>query len=148
MAGSSSGIVTCTLETPITGFSIPPFSAGDEVFVEGVELFGEAGIGSQTSSAAGIDTTGTGYNSKNYNFQFFKVEEFVNSNPAVLKYSITGLTTNPGVAKTFQSGYATIVNKDNYPVFEAIQERGKFLLNETVLVSINDQFMDLSLIHI
>ena len=142
MAGSSSGIVTCTLETPITGFGIAPFAAGDEVFVEGVELFGEAGIGSQTSSAVGIDTTGTGYNSKNYNFQFFRVEEFVNSNPAVLKYSITGLTTNPGVAKTFQSGYATIVNKDNYPVFEAIQERGKFLLNETVLVSINDQFMD------
>ena len=135
------GIVTCTLETPIGGFRITPFETGDEVFVEGVELFGEAGIGTQSNNSVGIATGGDGYNSANYQFRFFKVEEFVNSDPAVLKYSIAGLTTNPGIAKTFQSGYANIVNKRNYPVLEAVQERGRFIVNEPILVKENGIFL-------
>ena len=135
------GIVTCTLETPIGGFRVSPFETGDEVFVEGVELFGEAGIGTQSNDSVGVATGGDGYNSANYQFRFFKVQEFVNSDPAVLKYSIAGLTTNPGIAKTFQSGYANIVNKRNYPVLEAIQERGRFIINEPILVEENGIFL-------
>ncbi len=147
MAGSFSGIITCTLETPITGFITPPFANGDEVFVEGVELYGEAGIGTQGNiGSAGIDTGGTGYNSENYQFQFFKVENYTNSNPAVVEYSVAGLTTNPGVAKTFQSGYANIINKSNYPVFEVVQKRGKFLLNENLLLEENGLFLSKDLV--
>tara|TARA_B100000214_G_scaffold375344_1_gene361268 strand:+ start:1906 stop:16431 length:14526 start_codon:yes stop_codon:yes gene_type:complete len=142
MAGSSSGIVTCTLETPIAGFDVPPFTSGDEVFVEGVELFGEAGIGTQgNAGASGIDTGGTGYNSQNYQFNFFRVEKFTNSNPAVLEYSIAGLTTNPGIAKTFQSGYASIINKSNYPIFDVVQERGKFTINEPLFIEQSGSFI-------
>ena len=143
MAGSWSGIVTCTLETPITGFIKPPFANGDEVFVEGVDLFGASGIGTQGNvGSSGIDTTGTGYNSKDYQFKFFKVENFTNSNPAVLEYSLAGLTTNPGIAKTFQSGYANIINKSNYPAFEVIQERGTFTINETLYIEQNGKFVE------
>ena len=137
MLGGASGIVTCVLETPLNGFSNQPFKVGDEIFVEGVELFGEAGIGTQQASTSGINTEafdGDGYNSENYDFRFFKVVEYTPSNPAVLKYSIAGLTTNPGIAKTFQSGYATIVNKNNYPEFEVVQQRGRFLENEQLYV--------------
>ena len=141
MEGGGSGIVTCTLETPIGGFRVAPFETGDEVFVEGVELFGEAGIGTQSNVSAGVATGGDGYNSSNYQFRFFKVQDFVNSDPAVLKYSITGLTTNPGIAKTYQSGYANIVNKKNYPILEAVQERGEFIINEPLLVEENNKFI-------
>ena len=141
MEGGGSGIVTCTLETPIGGFRVSPFETGDEVFVEGVELFGEVGIGTQSNVSAGVYTGGDGYNSSNYQFRFFKVEDYINSDPAVLKYSIAGLTTNPGIAKTYQSGYANIVNKKDYPILESVQERGNFIINEPILVEENDKFL-------
>ena len=143
MTGGGSGIVTCVLETPINGFVNPPFTTGDEIFVEGVELFGEAGIGTQTNTnSSGIATGGDGYNSANYQYRFFKVDDYVNSNPAILKYSIAGLTTNPGIAKTYQSGYANIINRKNYPVFDVVQERGLLLLNESILVKGTDKFIE------
>ena len=134
MTGGGSGIVTCILSTPINGFTTPPFAIGDEIFVEGIELFGESGIGTQTSSSVGVATGGDGYNSSDYQYRFFKVDDFVNSNPAVLKYNLIGLSTNPGIAKTFQSGYANIINRSNYPVLESIQERGSFETNERLFV--------------
>ena len=147
MTGGGSGIVTCILETPINGFVNPPFATGDEIFVEGVELFGEAGIGTQTNTnSSGIATGGDGYNSANYQYRFFKVDDYTNSNPAVLKYSVAGLTTNPGIAKTYQSGYANIINRKNYPVFEVIQERGLLLVNESVLVEEGNTFIERGLV--
>ena len=143
MTGGGSGIVTCVLETPINGFVDPPFAVGDEIFVEGVELFGEAGIGTQgNTNSSGIATGGDGYNSSNHQYRFFKVDDYINSNPAVIKYSLVGLTTNPGIAKTFQSGYANIINKDNYPTFEVIQERGSFKLNEVLHIEQNGKFIE------
>ena len=116
---SNSCVATCILSTPILGFTSPLFQSGDEVFVEGIEMIGD----------------GTGYNSENYDYRFFKVDSYANSNPAILTFSIVddlgvGLSTNPGIAKTFQSGYASIVNKKYYPVINVIKKRGEFLLNE------------------
>ena len=59
---------------------------------------------------------------------------------------MAGLTTNTGIAKTFQSGYAFIINKNNYPIIEPIQTRGEFELNETLLV--NSVNTDLSVVEI
>jgi hypothetical protein len=127
-----SGVVTCTLETPILGFTTPLFEDDDEIFVEGIELIG---------------TDGQGYNSENYNYRFFKVDSFVNSNPAVLTFSLVdedgvGLTTNPGIAKTNQSGYANIINKKDYPNIEVIQSRLSFELNETLFVDSGSGFVE------
>ena len=60
------------------------------------------------------------------------------TSPAQLTFQVVGedgvgLTTNPGIAKTFQSGYATIVNKNDYPDIKVIQERSKFIINEALL---------------
>jgi hypothetical protein len=131
---SNSGVATCTLKTPILGFSTPQFSDGDEIYVEGIELIG----------------SGTGYNSKNYDYRFLKVQSYINSNPAKLTFALVddagvGLTTNPGIAKTFQSGYATIVNKSNYPVINVIKKRGQFALNETLFVDIGTGFFETDL---
>ena len=128
---SNSGVATCTLSTPILGFTSPLFQAGDEVFVEGVELIG----------------SGTGYNSENYDYRFFRVDSYVNSNPAILTFSVVdelgvGLSTNPGIAKTYQSGYATIINKNYYPVIDVIKKRGEFSLNEQLFVDSGSGFAE------
>ena len=134
MITSNSGVATCTLKTPILGFVTPQFADGDEIFVEGIELVG----------------SGSGYNSKDYNYRFFKVQTYVNSNPAQLTFSLVddsgvGLTTNPGIAKTFQSGYATIVNKSNYPIINVIKKRGSFSLNEELFVDTGTGFFETDL---
>lgn len=129
---SNSGVATCTLATPILGFTSPSFKEGDEVFVEGIEI---------------IDNSGTGYNSEDYEYRFFKVNSYVNSNPAILTFSVVdelgvGLSTNPGIAKTFQSGYASIINKKYYPVINVIKKRGEFFLNEKLFVDSGSGFFE------
>ena len=129
--GGPSGIVTCTLATPVLGFTTYPFAVGDRIFVENVEL---------------IDSTsGTGYNSADYQYRFFTVSAFTSSIPNRVEFNLVtddgvGLTTNPGIAKTFQSGYATIVNASNYPSFEVIQQRALFALGEQLYVDSGNGF--------
>ncbi len=126
MLSGPSGIATCILETPTLGFNISPFAIGDKVFVEGIE-----------QAVPGI---GTGFNSADYDYRFFEVIDYANTSPAVLTFEIlddngVGLTTNAGIAKTYQNGYATIINSNNYPQIDAIQERGVFEKNERLYVS-------------
>ena len=128
MQTSSSGLVTCFLETPMNGFVDPqPFAIGDEIFVEGIQRIGEIGVGA-TQGGISTNTTvdGDGFNSENYNYNFFEITDYIAGAQAILKFNLAGLTTNTGIAKTFQSGYASIINKSNYPVIEPIQTRGVF----------------------
>jgi hypothetical protein len=135
MTTSNSGVATCTITTPILGLTAALFENGDYIFVEGVEL---------------SSPTGSGYNSENYNYTFFRVDEFINSNPAILKFSLVdengvGLTTNPGIAKTSQSGYATIINKKNYPDITVVQKRAFFEENEQLYVDNGTGFFSVDL---
>ena len=41
---SATGIVTCTLVTPILGFSTAPFSVGEEIFVEGIQQYEHSSV--------------------------------------------------------------------------------------------------------
>ena len=126
MSSSQSGVATCILETPTLGFNIAPFAVGDKIFVEGVE-----------QAVSGV---GNGYNSADYDYRLFEVTDYANTSPAKLIFKIldengVGLTTNPGIAKTYQNGFATIVNSNNYPEIDVIQERGVFAKNEKLYVS-------------
>ena len=116
---SPAGIVTCFLTTPLTGFTTAVFATGDKIFIENIQK---------------NDSTGTGFNSADYGYRFFTVSNYVNSNPARLEFSVAGLTTNAGLAKTSQSSYAFVVNQNDYPIFEPIQGFSKFLLDEQILV--------------
>ena len=121
----------------MNGFVDPqPFAIGDEIFVEGIQRIGEIGVGA-TQGGISTNTTveGDGFNSENYNYQFFEITDYIAGTQAILKFNLAGLTTNPGIAKTFQSGYASIINKLNYPIIEPIQTRGEFELNETLIVN-------------
>ena len=79
-------------------------------------------------------------------YKFFDVTDYIKGTPSQLVFSIAGLTTNPGIAKTFQSGYATLVNQKNYPNIRAIQKRGVFELNERL--NVGNQKTDFSVVEI
>jgi hypothetical protein len=133
VASSSSGIVTCSLVTPITGFGIEPFTIGDRIFVEGI----------QKNS---ID--GDGFNSADYGYQFFTVSNYINSGTDLqrkLEFNVSGLTTNPGIAKTVQESYSSIVNYKNYPKFEVLQSFSEFFVDEKILVKNGNEFIDVDL---
>ena len=132
----NAGVVTCFLDTPTNGFIVEPFSIGDKVFVEGIVRVGEAGIGAtQGGITTNTTVTGDGFNSENHNYEFFDVQDYIAGTPSQLVFSLAGVTTNPGIAKTFQSGYATLINKNNYPVLRPVQSRGVFDLNEPLTVN-------------
>ena len=129
--GGFSGVVTCILDTPVLGFGSAPFAIGDQMFVEGIEQY------DSSSNLFG----GSGYNSGDYNYNFFEVTSFLNSNPAELEFNLSGFTTNPGVAKTYQSGYATLVNRSVYPTLNVVQKRGSFVKNEQLFVDIGSGYI-------
>jgi hypothetical protein len=128
---SSSGIVTCVLVTPISGFSTSTFNVGEKIFVEGIQQY---------------DTTGDGFNSTNYDYQFFTVTDYRNTNPAEVEFNLSGLSTNPGIAKTSQNSYASIVKYDDYPRFRVTQESSIFQVGENLLVLSNGQFVIIDLL--
>ena len=144
---SNSGLVTCFLETPINGFDEQPFAVGDEVYVEGIQRVGEVSIGS-TQGGISTSTTieGSGYNSDNYNYSFFDVVDYTAGTQCIAVFNLSGVTTNPGIAKTFQSGYATLINKKKYPVIEPVQTRGVFELKETLII--DNIITDLKIIEV
>ena len=143
----NAGIITCFIETPTNGFVNEPFAIGDKVFVEGLLRVGEAGIGNtQGGITTNTTVTGDGFNSENHNYEFFDVQDYIKGTPSKLVFSIAGFTTNPGIAKTFQSGYATLVNKKNYPEIRPVQKRGVFELNEKL--NVDNQPTDLTIVEI
>ena len=120
MQTSASGIVTCFLTTPLVGFSTNIFSAGERIFVEGITKNGDSG---------------TGFNSQDYGYQFFTVESYENLIPAVLRFNVSGLTTNPGIADTIQGSFATIVKEENYPTFRITTRKSPFLVGERIYIN-------------
>ena len=123
---SSSGIVTCYLKTPTFGYTQAPFIVGEEIFVEGI---------------VNVDSNGNGFNSDDNGYKFFTVSNFQNTNPAVLEFDVSGITTNPGVAKTNQASYGNIVKYSDYPKFEASTSYSHFLIGEKLLVDDGNGFV-------
>ena len=116
-----SGIVTCTLVTPILGFTTAPFSVGEEIFVEGIQQYTHSNL-----------TPGNGFNSEDNGFNFFKVSSVVNNNPATVSFDLSLFTSNAGVAKTSQNSFAQIISKNDYPSFSVTQEIYNFVVGEQI----------------
>jgi len=122
---SGAGIVTCYLETPVLGFTEDPFAVGDKIFVEGVVNY----------------DSGNGYNSKDIGYNFVTVTSFTNSIPTSLEFNISGLSTNPGIAKTTQDSLAFITRYKDYPTFTINKEFARFTLGENILVYVNGKYV-------
>ena len=125
------GIVNAIVRTPpIFGFSAPPFSPGDYIFVEGVQK------GSATDEFGNVSFPGDGFNSKDHGYNFFKVTEFINdAGSATLKYDISPYTLNPGIPVTSQSVYSSAVNENVYPKFEITKVKSSFSEGESLFVN-------------
>ena len=126
ITSSPAGIVTCVLSTPILGFTTNIFSVGEEIFVEGIEKDG---------------TVGNGFNSADYGYQFFRVSSYTNTNPAVVEFNLSGIATNAGFAKTNQ-GYASIISRNNYPVFDITQTFATLNTGERLLTNIGGGYIE------
>ena len=127
----TNGIVECELQTPaIDGFLIAPFVANDYVFVEGLTK-------QSTTNDLGITTSpGTGFNSADNGYRFFRVVSYVNSNPAILRYDIGEYTSNAGTPVTIQTNqFTSIVNKKNYPTFSISKIPSAFYIGEKLLIN-------------
>ena len=131
---SSTGIVTCTLVTPILGFSTSPFVVGEEIFVEGIQQYTDNTV-----------IAGNGFNSQDNGFKFFTVTSMINNNPATVEFNLSSITNNPGVAKTDQNKFAQIISKDDYPVFKVTQKIFNFTVGEKLSALIGDVFTPVEL---
>lgn len=127
----SQGIVRCVLSTPpLNGFIIPPFKIGDLVFVEGIRKQ------SFTDNLGNTTSPGNGFNSADNGFNFFKVVNYINSNPAILEFDIGEYTKNAGIPVVNHSNFYTNISKiQNYPIFKITQVPGIFYLNENLIVN-------------
>ena len=122
LTSSTSGVITCILKTPLSGFLEEPFAVGDRIFVEGIEKYG---------------SEGDGFNSENYGYEFFTVTKYLfggTANRRQLEYNLSGVTTNPGIAKTQLFTYGSIVNYKNYPDFDITQKTSVFTTGESLEV--------------
>ena len=132
---ASSGIVTCTLVTPILGFTTAPFSVGEEIFVEGIQQYTHSNL-----------TPGNGFNSEDNGFNFFKVSSVVNNNPATVSFDLSLFTSNAGVAKTSQNSFAQIISKNDYPSFSVTQEIYNFVVGEQISAFNGESFTPVNLV--
>ena len=133
ITASASGIVTCLLTTPLSGFGTEPFAIGDRIFVEGIQKYGE---------------DGDGLNSEDYGYAFFTVSNYLNGGtllPRQLEFNLSGLTTNPGIAKTVENSYGTIVNYNNYPKFNVTQKFSNFISGEILEIKTQLGFIETDL---
>jgi len=137
ITSATNGIVECIIRTPpITGYTIPPFEVGDLVFVEGIVK------PSKTDEFGVVTYPGDGFNSIDHGYNFFKVVEFINTDPAILKYDISEYTLTPGkIPAEFSafspSQFTAITNIKNYPIFQLTQIIDNFVDNENIIINGN-----------
>ena len=127
---SSSGIFTCFITTPTLGFSTFPFSSGDKVFVEGIQKF---------------STEGTGFNSEDYGYQFFTINNYSNVGTLdSVTINISGLTTNTGIAKTIQDSVGNIIKSTDYPILDVTQISSEFIIGEKLISNNTERDLEIS----
>ena len=128
---TTSGIITCILSTPISGFSTDAFTVGEKVFLENIRKSG---------------TSGDGFNSADHGYNFFSVIGYTNSNPAQVVIDVSDFTSNAGVAVTAQNNYASIIKQSNYPTFSVSQQTLNFIVGEKLLTLDSSGYVDRDLI--
>ena len=120
--------------TPILGFTTAPFSVNEEIFVEGLQ-----------KETYPNDPEGTGFNSAENGFKFFKITKVTNNNPATIEFDLSSITSNAGVAKTNQNSYGILISKNDYPSFKVTQEVSKFSVGEKLLAFVGTSYIPVDL---
>ena len=120
---SGTNTVTLTLDGSFTSQTYP-FVLGRKIFVENI----------------GITSTGSGYNSSDYNYDYFTVTG-VNTNPgggnATVSYKLDSDVVNPGIFSG-NSSSGRVVPFEDLPVFNITIKPNQFSVGE--IVSTGDKF--------
>ena len=125
---SQTGVMTFTVATPVLGFAENPLDPGDEVFVDGIDPY----------VPPGGTFVGDGFNSKDYKYEFFKVQSFNGGvNPATVTIDLLGLTTSTGIAVT-SVNFGSIVKREKYPLFTTVLRPDIYFINEELIVVKDD----------
>lgn len=119
----ASNIIEFEVQTPILGFTDPPFKSGDKVFIDGVEKYGE---------------DGSGFNSEDYEFEFFEVANYFDSNPGIVRIDYSNYTTNTGIAVTSSFTNKRIIKQEDCPTFKVNLKYSDFRSGESILVKENN----------
>ncbi len=105
------------LKEPNNGFNVFPFAVDDEIYVDGV---------------AATEGSGTGFNSSDYNFEYFKVTAITTTaGSARIRYSIAGVAQTAGTFDALKS-YGRVIKKSDLAKFEAVLETSEYTPGEIV----------------
>ena len=114
------GVGTFIIQTPILGYTQPPFEVGDKVFIENI-----VALPGQESNL----------NSADYGYRFFDVIRVLNSNPIQVTVQYPDEIKNRvGFALTFQNSFSSMVNSKIYPTFTVDQATAIFIVGERLSI--------------
>jgi|TARA_B100000073_G_scaffold52358_1_gene38590 hypothetical protein len=113
---------TATLSVGFSTVNIFPFAIGDKILVENVSV--------------GVGSTGTGYNSSNYDYRLFDVTGVTTNLGGIgsVTFSMNGFYDDgelPGQYDTVNSAGRITAQKD-FPVFDVILEPSSYFIGEEV----------------
>ena len=136
---SSVGFNTTTNDVTITlsvGFSTAdsfPFVVNDKVLIENISV--------------GINSTGRGYNSSDYDYQLFTinyVDANLGGNNATVKYSLNGFLNSGETPGTYNQSNSSgrIVPQKYFPIFNPVLKKNNFLVGENVKSNSANGYVD------
>ena len=105
------------IKEPNNGFSEFPFALNDEIYVDGIVAESDSG---------------TGFNSSDYDFTFFKVIGITTTpGSANVRYSIAGTAQTAGTFDSLKS-YGRVIKKEDLAKFEALLESSNYTPGEII----------------
>ena len=105
------------IKEPNNGFNVFPFAVDDEVYVDGI---------------AATKNSGTGFNSSDYNFEYFKITGITTTSGSTrVRYSIAGVGQTAGTFDSLKS-YGRVIKKSDLAKFEAILAQSEYTPGEVV----------------
>jgi len=105
------------IKEPNNGFSEFPFALNDEIYVDGIVAESDSG---------------TGFNSSDYDFRFFKVIGITTTpGSANVRYSIAGTAQTAGTFDSLKS-YGRVIKKEDLAKFEALLESSNYTPGEII----------------
>lgn len=125
-----SNVVEFVVQTPIAGYSRPPFQVGDSVFIENVRT---------------VDDIPGNFNSREIGFAFPTITGVLNTNPVrvFVQYPIN---VELGDVVDNQRLFASLINSKIYPTFEVVQKTARLSAGERLSIVINGDVQETDLI--
>ncbi len=116
--------VTITIGASFSDAADYPFEVGKKVMIEGVSV--------------GVGSTGTGYNSENYEYKLFEIKATdpnIGGTLGTVRYSLSDVIPEGSVPGTFISATSAgkIIPESYFPIFDVELVKNRFEIGETLI---------------